>query len=191
MNLWFRLIALLIGSWRGARLTSTTDVSRVSARVWPNDLDTSLHMNNGRYLTLMDLGRMDWTIRSGLLRVVLNNKWVPIATTVTARYVREMRCWQKFRLDTRIVGWLDSQVFFEHRFIFESGKRKGDLAAVALVKAGIYDRKARRMISIDELFALTGITGEQPELREDIAAFLEAEARMNEVSKRTRDISPT
>ena len=28
-------------------------------RVWPNDLDTNAHMNNGRYLTLMDLGRFD------------------------------------------------------------------------------------------------------------------------------------
>ncbi len=183
MNLWFRLIRVLLAAWRGAALTHTKDVSQLNLRVWPNDLDTSLHMNNGRYLTLMDLGRMDWTARCGLLKIVLKNKWVPVATTATARFVREMRCWQKFRLESRIVGWLDTQLFFEHRFVFDGGKRDGQLAAVALIKAGIYDHAGRRFITIDELFALTGLGGEQPSMRDDITAFLEAESRMNAVSK--------
>lgn len=183
MHLWVRLIYLMISAWRGTPFKSTDDVSRAQLRVWPNDLDTSLHMNNGRYLTVMDLGRLDWTVRCGLLKIVLRNKWVPVATTVTARFVREMRCWQKFQLETRIVGWLDAQLFFEHRFVFVGGARDGDLAAVALVKAGIYDRANRRMLPISELFELTGLSGTRPELREDVSAFLEAEAKMNEVSK--------
>ena len=36
-----------------------TDASTVHFLVWPNDLDMNRHMNNGRYLTLMDLGRFD------------------------------------------------------------------------------------------------------------------------------------
>jgi len=183
MNLWFRLIALLFTSWRGSSLTSTNDVSRVRARVWPNDLDTSLHMNNGRYLTLMDLGRMDWTVRSGLLKVLWERKWIPVATTATCRFVREMRCWTKFRIESRIVGWVDSQLFFEHRIVFESGKREEQLAALALVKAGIYDRKARRMIPIDELLELTSIVPDRPAMRGDIEAFLELEGRMNAIGK--------
>jgi len=59
MNLWFRLIALVFTAWRATPFRSTDDVSRVHARVWPTDLDLSLHVNNGRYLTLMDLGRSD------------------------------------------------------------------------------------------------------------------------------------
>ena len=140
MNLWFRLIGLLVSAWRGTPFNRTDSVSRICLRVWPNDLDTSLHMNNGRYLTVMDLGRTDWTVRCGLLKIVMRNKWVPVATTVTARFIREMRCWQKFDLETRIVGWLDTQIFFEHRFVFNGGSRDGSVAAIALVKAGIYDR---------------------------------------------------
>ncbi len=184
MNLWFRLIGLFFTAWRAAPIATTDDVSRVALRVWPSDLDTSLHMNNGRYLTIMDLGRMDWTVRCGLLKIVLRKKWVPVATTVTARFVREMRCWQKFHLETRIVGWLDTQRFFEHRFLFDGGSRHGELAAVALVKAGIYDRPNRRMVPIDALLEITTLHGTRRDLREDIVVFLEAEARMNAVSKR-------
>lgn len=183
MNLWFRLFRILVSAWRGSPLTHTAHVSRLSLRVWPTDLDTSLHMNNGRYLTLMDLGRVDWTIRCGLLRIVMKNKWVPVATTATARFVREMRVWQKFTLETRIVGWADTQLFFEHRFLFDGGKRNGQLAALAVVKAGIYDRGARRFVPMSELIDLTELEGDQPPVREDIAAFLEAETRINAVSK--------
>mgnify|MGYP003290859366 CR=1 FL=1 len=35
------------------------DDSRVCFRVLPNDCDVNLHMNNGRYWTIMDLGRAD------------------------------------------------------------------------------------------------------------------------------------
>ena len=49
------------------------DVRASPFRVWPHDLDTSLHMNNGRYWTLMDLGRADLMIRSGLWPSILRN----------------------------------------------------------------------------------------------------------------------
>jgi len=49
MNLWFRLVWLLVSSRFGPRLEPLADPSRLGFRVWPHDLDTSLHMNNGRY----------------------------------------------------------------------------------------------------------------------------------------------
>ncbi|HEV2566447.1 MAG TPA: hypothetical protein VGU19_15340 [Microvirga sp.] len=66
MNLWLRVLHLIVTSVFRARLDPVRDVSRLTFRVWPHDLDTSLHMNNGRYWTLMDLGRTDMMIRSGL-----------------------------------------------------------------------------------------------------------------------------
>ena len=68
MNLWLRVLHLIITSFFRPKLDPVRDVSRLTFRVWPHDLDTSLHMNNGRYWTLMDLGRTDIMIRSGLWR---------------------------------------------------------------------------------------------------------------------------
>ncbi len=66
MNLFFRLLRLLLTArWRG-RL-GPLDESVLKLRVWPVDLDVNLHMNNGRYLSVMDLGRVDVILRTGLL----------------------------------------------------------------------------------------------------------------------------
>jgi len=36
---------------------SLLDECRVTLRLWPNDLDSNLHMSNSRYLLAIDLGR--------------------------------------------------------------------------------------------------------------------------------------
>ncbi|GAC28971.1 acyl-CoA thioesterase [Brumicola pallidula] len=44
----------------------------------PNDLDVNMHVNNGRYLTLCDLTRVDFFVRSGIAGLMLKHKWSPI-----------------------------------------------------------------------------------------------------------------
>ncbi|MEO0618908.1 MAG: acyl-CoA thioesterase [Pseudomonadota bacterium] len=183
MNLWFRLIALFFTAFRAPKLARSDSVSSLTGRVWPNDLDTSLHMNNGRYLTLLDHGRTDWLIRSNLLKPVLKNGWTPVVTTASVRWIREMRFWTRYRLETRIVGWIDTQVFFEQRIYAETGRRAGQLAFLAVLKAGLYDRKARRFVTIDELLAISGLEIVEQPIREDVRALLAAETEMNRVGK--------
>ena len=67
MNLWLRVLWVWLRAKFGAKLGMPSGTSCVELIVLPNDLDTNLHMNNGRYLTLMDLGRLDLFVRSGLL----------------------------------------------------------------------------------------------------------------------------
>ncbi len=70
MNLIFRLLGLLLTTrWRG-RL-GPLEESVLKLRVWPVDLDVNLHMNNGRYLSVMDLNRVDVILRTGLLLPLL------------------------------------------------------------------------------------------------------------------------
>ncbi|HEX8430337.1 MAG TPA: thioesterase family protein, partial [Longimicrobium sp.] len=67
MNLVLRLFYVALAALRRPRLRPL-DLSVVTFRVFPNDLDVNFHMNNGRYLTLMDLGRLDLLLRLGILR---------------------------------------------------------------------------------------------------------------------------
>lgn len=63
MNLWFRLLYLLLCSFFRPRLAAPFGVSRLPFRVLPNDLDSNLHMTNGRYWNIFDLGRLDLILR--------------------------------------------------------------------------------------------------------------------------------
>jgi len=58
-------------------------ISELTLLTLPNDLDINLHVNNGRYLTLCDLNRVDFFIRTGLARVMLARGWVPIVAEHT------------------------------------------------------------------------------------------------------------
>jgi acyl-CoA thioesterase FadM len=123
MNLWFRLLQLIVASYFRPKLDPTAEASRLDFRVWPLDLDTSLHMNNGRYWTLMDLGRADLIIRSGLWVRVLRHRWAPIVSAARIRFRRELRLFRRFRIETRIVAWNETFIVMEHR-VLTTGKKR-------------------------------------------------------------------
>ena len=62
MNLLVRLVWLLLSHRRRGPI-SIWDQAVTPMRVLPNDLDLLWHMNNGRYLSLMDQGRVDLMVR--------------------------------------------------------------------------------------------------------------------------------
>jgi acyl-CoA thioesterase FadM len=175
MNLWLRVLHLIIMSFFRPKLDPVQDVSRLTFRVWPHDLDTSLHMNNGRYWTLMDLGRTDIMIRSGLWRPILKHGWVPVVGAGQIRFRRELRPFRFFTLETRILTWSDSHVVMEHRLVSRSQDGRSILNAIALVRAGLYDRRERRFVPVDRLLGEIGIEAKAPAAAPEVEAFLMAE----------------
>ena len=183
MNLWLRLLWILLTARRRGHLILPADASSLFFRVLPHDLDPSMHLNNGRYLTLMDLGRLDILARSGLLHEVWRHKWTPIASAISIRFRRELRPWQKFRLETRLLCWDASNVVMEQTFWIEGGARNGQVAARALFKGGLYDRRDKKFVEIARLMTLTGVSAISPAPTADVAAFLRADAEMKVVGK--------
>lgn len=175
MNLWLRLLCLIVASLFKLRLDPARDVSRLPFRVWPHDLDTSLHMNNGRYWTLMDLGRTDMMIRSGLWRPVLRHGWVPVVNAGQIRFRRELRLFQTFTLETRILTWSETHVVMEHRLVSRTRDGSPVLNAIALVRAALYDRAAKSYVPMARLMGEAGVAAEAPDAGPEVKAFLHAE----------------
>lgn len=185
MKLWFRLILYVLTlCWR-PRLALPQAASVLDFRVWPTDLDTSLHMNNGRYLTIMDLGRLDLMVRSGLWRAVLRHRWTPIANAVHIRFRRELGPLQRFTLRTELHSWTSSIVVMEQRFVFAAGPRTGEIAASALFVGGLYDRRAKAFVPIERLMIELGVEAESPEPSAEVRAFLAANEELR-MADRTR-----
>ena len=130
MNLLLRLIRVLLTAVCRPPL-GILDESVVTFRVWPTDLDLNGHMNNGRYLTLMDLGRIDLMARSGLARVALRRGWRPVVGSATIRFHRALKLFHRYELKTRVVGWDAKWFYIEQRF-----EREGAVAAFGLAPRG-------------------------------------------------------
>lgn len=168
---WFRLAKTIVkGSLSRERL-GYLDTSRVSFRVWPNDLDLNVHMNNGRYLTLMDAGRFDLVARTGVGRAVLKNRWRPAVGSATIKYRRALEPFQRYDLVSRIVGWDAKWLVIEQRF-----ERDGQAVAIAFVK-GLF-RGPKGNVPPAEVARAAGHDGPAPELPEAARKWLEADAAL-------------
>jgi hypothetical protein len=77
MNIYFRLLRTLLCAPFKPRIL-IGDAIVLPFRVWPNDLEINSHMNNGRYMTIVDLALIEYFTRAGLLRVMLARDWRPM-----------------------------------------------------------------------------------------------------------------
>ena len=127
-------------------------------RALPSDCDANLHINNGRYLQLMDLGRFALVARLGLGRAMLKRKWGAVVGAAEMEFLKEIRLFSAFELTTRIVGWDEKWVYMEQRFM-----RGAELAAVGRVQ-GVF-RANNRTVRTAEVLAELGPWGvAQPQL---------------------------
>lgn len=138
--------------------------SVVSFRVMPGDLDQNRHLNNGRYLTMMDLGRFDLIARSGLTRELVKRRWYPVVRAATIRFRRPLDAFQRYDLRTRILAWDDEGFYVEQRF-----ERAGSVLAIAVIK-GIFLGPAGK-VAPAELAELVAPGMPSPELPAWVAAW--------------------
>lgn len=98
-------------------------------RVWPNDIDLNLHLNNARYLSWMDYGRMHLLARTQLLNHILRARWTPLVGAVWMTYRRSLGLFAPFTLASRLVCWDERWFYLEQTFTGSMG-----LSAVGWVK---------------------------------------------------------
>ncbi|MBI2391063.1 MAG: thioesterase family protein [Deltaproteobacteria bacterium] len=134
-----------------------TDAVTLGMRAMPGDCDSNLHVNNARYLRLMDLGRLSLIGRLGLLAPALKNRWGAIVGAVEMEFVREINLFDRFDVVTRIVGWDKKWFYIEQRF-----EREGKLLAVGRVQALFRGR--RGSVPTAEVIAEVGPWVSSPEM---------------------------
>jgi acyl-CoA thioesterase FadM len=128
----------------------------------PRDCDSNLHVNNGRYLQLMDLGRLALVARAGLARPMIRHRWGAVVGAVEIEFLREIPILSSFRMTTRIVGWDPKWFFLEQTF-----ERGGELAAIARVQ-GLF-RAAHGTVPTAEVLAEVGPWQTSPRLPREFA----------------------
>lgn len=150
MNLIFRTIIHLILSRRAPRI-DPHGVGTIRLQVLPTDIDVLGHMNNGVYLSLMDLGRMDILIRSGAWKKMRAHGFYPVMANETITFRKSLPLWQRFEIESRIAGFDHKAVYVEQRFVV-----KGEIFAKAMTRARFL-KKGGGVVSVRELSELLDI----------------------------------
>ena len=165
MNLYFRLLYVLWKIWRLPR-KGVLEESRVAFRVLPTDCDINFHMNNGRYLSLMDLGRLHLVAQIGLLGAIVRRRWFAALAAAEVNFIRQLAPFQRFELVTRVITWDDKYAYMEQRF-----ESNGVLCAHAFAK-GLFLDGGKRVKNADVVAEL-GYTGEPPPFPEALRLWAE------------------
>lgn len=165
MNLYLRLFLLLF-KLIGLPRREVLEESRVAFRVLPTDCDINLHMNNGRYLSFMDLGRLHLVAQMGLLRIIVRKRWRAALGAAEINFIRAIEPFQKFELVTRLVTWDDKWAYMEQRFEVE-----GVLRAHAFVKGLFLDGRGR--VENSTVVAELGYAGAPPPMPRELEIWAE------------------
>jgi len=169
---WLRLTRVglgLIGESKVDLLATT----RVCLRVWPNDLDLNIHLNNGRYLAFADIGRIDWFVRTGVLKVARQQKSFPVIGDAIAKFRQDLKLFQSFEIRTRLIGWDAKWGFIEHRFL-----RNNRVVGVVAIR-GVFKGPSG---PVDPAVILTGLahTARSPALPEWTNRFQQSSELLSE-----------
>jgi|SRR6478609_2583619 len=170
MSLFLRLLLLVLSAPLRPRCELFQPV-RKGFRVWPTDLDVLLHVNNGVYLSLLDVARVDLLLRSGLGSKLWRKGWYPVVAAETIRFRRSLQLFQAFEVETAVIGWDDKAFLIQHRFL-----RGEELVAEAVVRSRFL-RRSGGTLSAQEILELTERTQPSPPLPRWIEDWNQENAR--------------
>lgn len=146
------------------------DTHEIQTLCWPWDLDLWNELNNGRTLTLYDLGRVPMALRMGLVGKLRENGWGFTMAGSSVRYRRRVQIFARLTLKTRIVCWDDKFLYMEQSL----WKSNGECASHGLMRTAIVGDG--KMIPMAQAAAALGHDGPSPEAPDWVRAWIDAEA---------------
>ncbi|WP_373354932.1 acyl-CoA thioesterase [Pseudoroseicyclus sp. CXY001] len=162
--------------WRGlaqAKRLGPLELGETSVthhRIWPQDIDFWMELNNGRAFTLYDLGRLPFAHRIGLSAALKENGWGMTVAGSTIRYRRRVRPFERVEMRTRNAGW-DARFFYVEQSMWNAA---GEAANAALIRMAVTSREG--ILPPARVVEAMGLDPALPELSDWVKAWVAAEA---------------
>lgn len=137
---------------------------------WPWDLDVFMELNNGRILTLYDLGRFALGRRIGLMKTLRLQKWGLAVAGTSIRYRRRITVFQRFEMRTRALCR-------DERFVYmqQSIWRNGECASSALLRTAVINKDG--IVPTQDVAEALGTPDWNPATPTWAQAWIDAEAQ--------------
>lgn len=151
-------------------LEQLTDTHVSQHMCWPHDLDFFLELNNGRAMSLYDIGRTAMAQRAGLIATLRKQRWGLTMAGSSTRFRRRIFAFEKFEMRSRANCWDDKFIYLEQSM----WKTNGECASHVMFRAAVTDKNG--LVSPDRVLAAMGRADPSPDMPDWIAAWCEAEA---------------
>lgn len=145
-----------------------TDKSNITFACHPWDLDIFNEMNNGRVLTLYDLGRTELGIRCGLMKVLAKKRWALVVAGSSVRYRNRVHMFNKVTMHTQCVGWDERWLYLE-----QSMWVKGKPCSSVLIRAGVTSKQG--LVAPQQILEALGESIDTPKLPQWVKEWVDSE----------------
>ena len=135
---------------------------------WPWDIDMFAELNNGRTLSLYDLGRLPMARRAGFLKLVRAQRWGMSMAGVTVRYRHRVTMFQRFEMRSGSLG-RDKRFLYLHQTMW----RKGRALSSAVYRVAVTDTNG--IIDTQHVVEAMGIPDWNPKMPDWVDQWAKAE----------------
>lgn len=165
---YFRLATEFLRFRKAPKLT-ITDTHVTTLRILPGDIDPWKELNNGRTLTLYDLGRLPFGARTGFGRVLKARNWGLTVAGSVMRYRKRLTLFKQVELRTRLVGTDARFIYIEQSMWLPDGT----CANAGVIRSAVIAN--RKMVPMEQVVAALD-SPNLPELPEWAAQLFAAES---------------
>jgi len=145
-----------------------TEASEITFLCRPWDLDMFMEMNNGRILTLYDLGRFDLSIRCGLGEALKNNKWGLAVAGSSTRYRKRVTLFNNITMKTQLMGFDDRWFYLAQSMWVNEQPCSSALLRTCITSKG-------RMVPTSEVADVMGQHGLRIQIPDWVQAWADAD----------------
>lgn len=103
-------------------------------RAWPWDIDPFGDLNNGRIVTLTDVGRIGLALRSGLIDAMRRRRWGLAMAGSAPQYRKRVTMWARLEFRSRLVA-RDERFFFIEQSMWADGAPSFNMMCRTVVTA--------------------------------------------------------
>ena len=135
----------------------------------PWDIDLWMELNNGRTLTLYDLGRIPLAARVGLVKVLRRHGWGLTMAGASVRYRKRIRMFERIEMRSRAICWDERFLYLEQSM----WKRNGDCAGHVLYRSAVTGKGG--IIPPAQVLSEMDQTRSSPPMPDWVAAWIAAE----------------
>ncbi len=118
------------------REANLTTVFTASYRVMPWDIDLNFHLTNAMYPTFLDLARTKWAYEVGTMPMFVKKGWRTVVSSQTIVFIKEIKPFKVFDIETRMLGWDEKYLYTEHRFLIKGQLHAKSITRIAMIYGG-------------------------------------------------------
>ncbi|MGY9048059.1 hypothetical protein P775_20235 [Puniceibacterium antarcticum] len=137
---------------------------------WPWDIDLWKELNNGRTLTLYDLGRIPMARRSGMVSALRRMRWGMTIAGTTVRYRRRVRVFEQVEMRSRLLCW-DARFLYLEQSMW---KKDGECSSHAVYRVAVTDSNG--IVPTKRVTEEMGLTCASPPMPDWVVQWTKAEA---------------